>query len=143
MKGQALLLAIVTAVVVAAVVMGFLALGTPGEARKDELDRKRIQDLRNLSNGIHFLWNDHRELPPKSLEAWMNGRPLKGDMLDPVTHRPYGYTNLGDGKFELCATFDTEVKEADLDYDREWAHPAGPHCFQLDVKHPRGPERGP
>jgi hypothetical protein len=127
-KGQGLLLAVVTAVVVVAIVTGFLVLGTPGEARKGELDRRRVENLRDISNGIFYTWNKGRELPPASLEAFLDGRPLKQSMKDPVTKQPYGYRDLGGGKFELCATFDTAVAEEDTDYEFDWPHPAAPHC---------------
>jgi len=133
-KGQGLLLSLVTLVVLVAVTFGFLALGTPGEARKQELDRTRIDNLRDASNAIIYGWNARRELPPTSIEAFMEGRPLKAPWVDPVTRKPYRYTNLGDGKFELCATFDTEVSADEAEYGNEWAHPAGSHCFKFDVK---------
>jgi hypothetical protein len=143
-KGQGLLLAVVSAVVLAAIVTGFLVLGTPGEARKGELDRTRVENLRDISNGIFYTWNKGgHEPPPASLEAFMDGRPLKAHMKDPVTKKPYGYRDLGGGKFELCATFDTAVGEDDADYGSDWAHPAGPYCFRFDVRRQLGPEGGP
>ena len=51
----------------------------------------------------------------------------------PETGEPYGYTVKDDHTYELCATFsqsrawDTEVF---------WNHPAGPHCFTIDVLNP-------
>ena len=133
MKGQGLLLAIVTAVVIAAIVTGFLAMGTPGEARKVALDQVRVENLRDLSNGIFYSWNKRRRLPPRSLEAHMKGKPLLATMRDPVTKVPYGYRDLGNGRFELCATFDTAIEADEADFGSEWAHPAGPHCFRFDV----------
>jgi hypothetical protein len=134
MKGQGLLLAIVTAVVIGVIVTGFLTMGTPGEARKVALDEKRVEDLRGLSNGIFYSWNKRHESPPGSLEAYMEGRPLLPDMSDPVSKIPYGYRNLGNGRFELCATFETAIAGDEGKFGSRWAHPAGRHCFQFDVR---------
>ena len=138
LSGQGLLLAAVTAVVIAAVVVGFLALGTPGEARKSELDRKRIEDLRNLSGMVTPA--DDKPLAP-SLELAIGQR---GDQWqkDPATGKPYGYRVVDADHFDLCATFDTEVKEGDLgSWEKGWAHPAGPCCFRFDRRYPSLPRK--
>ena len=142
MKGQGLLLAIVTAVVIAAVVLGFLVLGTPGKARRETLDRQRVDDLQVVVNHVRAMWNvDSKKPLPATLEAAMAGERPKSRMRDPVTKELYGYRVLGATKFEVCATFDTEVKEEDLEsWNLSWAHPAGRHCFTIDLA---GPERGP
>ena len=136
--GQGLLLAAVSAVVAAAIVIGFLVLGSPQDARKHQLDRKRIEDLRSLSSALIERRRGFAadSLPP-TLDAFppAGAQPYgKGASRDPVTGTPYGYRVLGQGRFELCATFDTVVREGDLEqWERGWAHPAGPYCFQFDA----------
>jgi hypothetical protein len=39
----------------------------------------------------------------------------------------------GASTFELCAAFDLPRDEG---YDARWNHPAGRHCFALDVLNP-------
>ena len=145
MKGQGLLLAIVTAVVLGAVVLGFLVLGTPGKARRETLDEKRVENLRDLANSITWQWKEHPKAAlPATLEAATEGQRYKNALRDPVTREPYGYRVTGPARFQLCATFDTEVKPEDLDeWEREWAHPAGRHCFTIDLDKRIVPERGP
>lgn len=136
--GQGLLLAVVSLVVAAAIAIGFLVLGSPQDARKHQLDRKRIEDLRSLSSA---LMERRRGFATDSLPPTLEAIPPpgaqpygKGAGRDPVTGTPYGYRVLGKGRFELCATFDTKVGEDDLEtWERGWAHPAGPHCFQFDA----------
>jgi hypothetical protein len=87
-RGQGLLLAAVSAVVVAAVGIGFLVLGTPGEARKGELDKKRLEDLENLETVVTSDWAPGRfgTLPPSLDDV----RTMKSGRRDPVTGKPYG-----------------------------------------------------
>jgi len=144
LSGQGLLLAIVSAVVLVAVVTGFLVLGTPGDARKETFDQKRIDDLSNLSNVLVG-----RDSLPASLDDAQQIGYWKTNGRDPETNEPYGYHRLSARRFELCATFSTAVTAADLeDYRRGWAHPAGHACFQFtvqggDLLGPGRPERGP
>ena len=133
MKGQGLLLAVVSLVVTAVVVAGFFLAGSPRAARKVALDQKRIDAISDFSIELRKSWEKHREPPPFSLDEYMEAHPAAGDLLDPVTKKPYGYRSLGDGKYEMCATFDAAVG-AEGEFGAPWAHPAGPHCFQFDVR---------
>jgi len=140
-KGQGLLLAVVSAVVVAAVVTGFLVMGSPKDARKAELDKRRIEDLRMLAN---FMTPETGRPLRDSLELNAYSPDLKAQVTDPVTQVPYGYRVIDRDHFELCATFDTEVRAQDMQmWEREWAHPKGRHCFRFDARYPGGPRRIP
>jgi hypothetical protein len=133
--GRGILLVAVSVVVAGAIVIGFLLLGTPQDARKHQLDRKRIEDLRMLANGLIARARDANpdSLPP-TLDAVTLTNYMKDAGRDPVTGAAYGYHIVGGGRFELCATFDTAESEAEFyDWERSWAHPAGPYCFQFDV----------
>jgi hypothetical protein len=145
-----MLLTIVSAVVLAAVVTGFLVLGTPGDARKETLDRKRIDDLSNLTNALRsYDQRPEGDSLPETLDDALLSSYWKTQGRDPETGQPYGYRKLAPGRFELCATFSTVVTEADLeDYRRGWAHPAGRACFEFtlrggDLLGPIRAERGP
>jgi hypothetical protein len=149
-KGQGFLLAVVSAVVVAAVVTGFLVLGTPGDARKETFDQKRIEDLSNLRNMIRgYDVRAERDTLPETLDLVQQTAFWKTYGRDPETGEPYGYRKLAPDRFELCATFSTVVTESDLDeYQQGWAHPAGRACFQfalrgVDMDGPMHPQRGP
>jgi len=138
-KGQAVLLAVVTAVVVAVIVWGFFLTGTPRQARRFALDQKRIEDISDFSDELYQAWKKHHEPPPSSLDEYMEAHPLADGLLDPVTKKAYGYRSLGEGKYEMCATFDAAVGD-EGEYGAPWAHPAGDYCFRFDVKR-SGPAR--
>jgi len=140
-KGQGLLLAAVSLVVLAAVVTGFLVMGSPQEARKEELDRRRVEDLRMLAN----LVTPEPGRPLRdSLDLNGYHPDLKAQVTDPLTKQPYEYHVVDSTHFELCATFDTEVRPEDLQpYEREWAHAKGRHCFRFDARYAGGPRRVP
>jgi hypothetical protein len=141
MKGQGLLLAIVSAVVIGAVVTGFLVMGSPQDARKAELDKRRVEDLRMLAN----LMTPETGRPLRdSLELNSYNPDLKAQVTDPVTGEPYGYRVIDRDHFELCATFDTELRAQDMQmWEREWAHVKGRNCFRFDARSPGGPRRVP
>jgi hypothetical protein len=140
MKGQGLLLGVVTAVVLAVVVSGFFLAGTPRQARRAALDQKRIEDISDFSDELYQAWKKHHEPPPSSLDEYMEAHPLADGLLDPVTKQPYGYRSLGDGKYEMCATFDAAVGD-EGEFGAPWAHPAGSFCFQFDARRSAQPLR--
>ena len=141
MRGQGVLLAVISAVVAAVVVTGFLVMGSPKEARKEELDKRRVEDLRMLAN----LMTPEPGRPLRdSLDVHGYSPDMKAQLTDPVTNQPYAYRMIDSTHFELCATFDTEVRPEDLQpYEREWAHAQGRHCFRFDARYPGGPRRVP
>jgi hypothetical protein len=142
-KGQGLLLATVSVVVAIAVVTGFLVLGSPGEARLQELDRKRVEDLRGLAMALA----EGDSLPHDlSVYDWGLRIRMKNGWSpdDPVTGKRYGYRKIDTTHFDLCAVFDTEVEEADLgDWEKGWAHPKGAFCFRFDTRYSGVPHRVP
>ena len=54
-RGRMLLAAAVSIVVAVAVIAGFLASGTPGEARRRTLDRQRIEHLQGLERAVNSV----------------------------------------------------------------------------------------
>ena len=141
MKGQGLLLGVITAVVIAAIVTGFLVMGSPKDARREELDKRRIEDLRMLAS----LMTPESGRPLRdSLDVNGYNPGMKAQLVDPVTGEPYQYHVIDSTHFELCATFDTEVRPQDLQpYEREWAHAKGRQCFKFDTRAMAGPRRVP
>ena len=141
MKGQGLLLAIVSAVVLGAVVTGFLLMGSPKDARKAELDKRRVEDLRMLAS----LMTPENGRPLRDSLALNAYSPdLKAQVTDPVTGEPYEYHVIDKDHFELCATFDTELRAQDMQmWEREWAHAKGRNCFRFDARSRGGPRRVP
>ena len=132
MKGQGLLLAIVSVVVAAAVILGFLVMGSPKDARKVELDKRRVEDLKMLSSVMKPAY--HQPLKD-TLDVDSYTGPAVSSMRDPVTREPYAYHVVDSTHYELCATFDTEVKPEDLpSWEQGWSHPKGRHCFRFSAR---------
>jgi len=135
-RGGGILLGIASIGVLAAVIAGFLALGSPGDERVRQLDRRRIEDLRDIANAlqIHYDPAVGRGLPD-SLATPEVLRYLNRGTRDPVTGATYGYRVTGSKSFELCATFQAAAGDSDFyDMDRMWGHPAGPACFEFNVE---------
>lgn len=126
-------LSVAIVVVVAAIVLGFTATGTPSQQRELSMDDKRVNDLTDLSYRIAESWSSSSQQAadrrlPKSLDDLPAYVP-KSDKLDPETNTPFEYRPDGGSKYELCATFSAPSEST----DSQWAHSAGHHCFLLDA----------
>lgn len=117
-------------VVAAALVLGFLFLGTPGHARQRAMDRKRIDDLYDIASRIHAEYAIDYALPSRL--------PPEIQKTDPFTGRPYEYVRLNGRRFRLCATFATTNSEQDDTYaplrGGDWSHRAGRGCYKFDMR---------
>ncbi len=131
-----LVLAVSTAVA-AAVVAGLIVVGSPGEARLQKLDRKRVSDLYSIIDAVNLYWTRQRSLPP-DLDA-LAVETFFDEERDPETASPYVYRVLDSDRYEVCATFSTGCGPPQ---DRCWdwrhsgraeidAHGAGEQCFSL------------
>jgi hypothetical protein len=135
--GGGLLLAVVSAVVLAAVVAGFLALGSPGEERLRQLDQRRIEDLRAIADDVMGIYGaaDGGVLPDSLPQiASVTTNVVR---RDPVTNTAYSYRKLAADCFELCAKFDLPAEDSDpRRFDGGWGHPAGDVCFEFKATGP-------
>lgn len=106
----------VTALVGVAIVLGFIASGSPVTARNQAFDRTRVEHLSALSSCIENYAGTLGQLP-KSLADLSQSSQFNycsGYMQDPETGVPYSYRVVTAdrtdgmarvGEFELCATF--------------------------------------
>ncbi len=124
---------VATTAVGAAVVAGFWVLGTPGRQRAILADQQRLQDLTTIAQGLH---QDYLEQPEQyRLPETLSTRDL---LQDPLMELPYEYQRLGDRRYQLCATFDTDSRDYRLkplnsgDLRQLRDHPQGRHCFEFD-----------
>ena len=133
--------------------LGFAAAGSPGQERARKFDAQRVNDLRQLSNGIDYFARESKRLPRDFQE-------LKNDTRynyyvrttkDPETEEEYEYRIISDslnsynGKavYELCAVFALSSEELrddsagdyyNLDYDDVWSkHEKGRDCIEKEV----------
>lgn len=134
--------------VVLAVVLGMVAVGSPGKARERGLDVARVGNLRDIVRGVDIHWERNGSLPT-GLGALSSERDINiVSIVDPETGEPYAFRPTGafmpagERAYELCATFnlDAPTDQASLRTypyrERFWRHPAGYHCFDLEAIEP-------
>lgn len=129
-----------TAIVIAglAFTSGAFIVGNPGMARSRRLDARRITDLTTIENVLQTHCRKYEEnkwvmgapLPATLDEVLTVARLARPRLTDPATTAPYEYRVTGASTYELCATFDEPSSETQMP---RWDHPAGRHCFELDV----------
>ena len=128
------LASLVAAAGIAAVVGGFLIVGSPGEARLRRIDDRRVTDLGDLQRAID-VYRTRTGTTPATLEALVLAKVRQVLPADPVTRKPYEYSTTGDSAFELCATFDrASAAEPAHGRDPLWSYGAGRQCFPLVAK---------
>lgn len=132
-------------VAVLAIVGGFMLGGTPATQRVGVRDQQRVMDLQSMYGDVQRYYDFEKKMPTAEsiVTLYENGFPK-----DPSTGEPYEYV-VGDGlKFTLCATFEAsslDIAEPSAPktqynpYGGSWSHPAGRHCFGLQVSPPVKP----
>jgi len=93
--------------IISAVVLGFIAGGTPLEARLRNFDLQRTSDLQELSLCISNFAYDNERLPEDLDELKNNARYsyCAVRISDPETNKNYEYSVISKDEFELCGDF--------------------------------------
>ena len=131
-------------IVLGMIVGAFVITGSPLQGRAERFDEQRVNDLRTINQEILQIvsWMDGRPVEPASKPNLRQPLPKtlqevsdkaayqKVNTLDPETGVPYEYSVIDDHTYELCATF---ALDRDLQYDIFWNHPAGHHCYHVDL----------
>lgn len=129
------------ALVILALVAGFVIMGSPGTQRELRLDQERVNDLQQIQWEVVNFWQRNNRLPQsiEQLESAITGFRLPED---PASGEPYSYRVLSDTRFELCATFAKETPERLQRVEpiaprgtqqTSWQHGAGEECFERTV----------
>jgi len=134
--GVRLLIAAASFAMLAAVVAGMWAMGSPAHQRALRLDEFRVADLARLSSRIENYWAQHKQLPADLRVLDGAAIPDKG-LANEAT---YEYAIRGEAAYQLCAVFNA-ASEVSSDapyhgtsYRREdWTHSAGKYCFIRDA----------
>jgi len=128
---------ILSAVVVAGMVTGFIYTGSPQEERQYQFDSQRTNDLQSAQWEIINYWQLKEKLPTGLTEL---NDSVKGFVMpvDPETGAAYEYTVKSSNVFELCATFNLETPQlvgrpADVGVNDNWQHAAGRVCFERTI----------
>jgi hypothetical protein len=129
--------AFLTLVVIAAVIYGFSATGTPKQKRAQQFDQTRMSNLNSISYQIQYYYEDNDKLPTSLSDIKLSTYNSK----DPETGEPYSYKKVSDTTYELCATFGTDsadVKNEDpYDYygydSTAKTHKKGYDCIPFEL----------
>jgi hypothetical protein len=119
-------------VVIATIVAAISVMGLPSAQRDQQLDQRRVQDLRRIVEAVDSYVATRRSLPP-NLQALASqpGRSLS--IVDPVDGSPYAYEVIDARAFRLCAAFATDTAAYRQDdgpwLEDRWLHGAGRQCF--------------
>jgi hypothetical protein len=133
-NGDKILAAVVTTIVVGAVITAIVLLDPPGVQRQRKMDERRIEDLMGIERAAEEYWTRHKALPPDL--ATLGKEPgLVVPANDPETGAAYVYETTGPKSYRLCAVFarTTAERGAIPGYLVKWAHGAGHHCFDLKI----------
>ncbi len=135
--------------IIAAIVGGFLIIGSPSSQRYMRFDAQKVSDLQSIQWQIVSYWQQKQKLPGKLSDL---EDPIQGFIVpkDPQGSVQYAYTSTGPLSFTLCALFNranatgqgvsTEpARSPSVGIDENWAHTAGKVCFERTID----PERYP
>jgi len=155
--------------VLAAIVMGFVAVGSPQKQRDLRFDNQRVNDLTNIQWQVISRWQQTGKLPNNLTEL---SDAISGfyPPQDPETEAVYEYSSKWTPvmssypSFELCATFSRESQDVkgrgasytsgmggdayygkDISYpypggmNDSWAHKEGRTCFERTIDPTRYP----
>jgi hypothetical protein len=133
-EGEKILAAVVTTIVVGAVITAIVLLDPPGVQRQRRIDERRIEDLMSIQRAAEEYWTRHKVLPP-DLTALGKEPGLVVPATDPETGAGYVYEITGPKSYRLCAVFARSTAERGTipGYLVQWAHGAGHHCFDLKI----------
>lgn len=132
------LLVFAAAIVVATLVAALWVMESPSKQRDRRLDERRTEQLQAIASALD-AWFARDGRLPASLAELARQPGLSLPIVDPVDGRPYDYRPGSGRAYRLCARFATSTADRDANagrfdwQDRNWLHPAGPHCFERTV----------
>ena len=140
---------VMSGLVLATIIVGFVIAGTPATQRARRLDEQRINDLQEIQGQVLDYWIRKAALPAAALDL---NNPLNGFNFpaDPDTRIPYTYRPTGDLSFELCADFQTNSSDSPsaaakpvapralypgdgIPTQEPWTHGKGHACFTRTI----------
>jgi hypothetical protein len=120
------------ALVLVALVLAFLYLGTPGKARLITLDERRVEDLQSIAMQLNNRYGyENAALPARLPEDLAKN--------DPGTTQPYEFHRVTARVYELCAVFALPSAAEDEDAGNHLTgvpnlrrHGAGRTCYKIN-----------
>lgn len=137
MRNTYLIIGTIAIIVVATVIYGFSAAGSPFETRSRKFDEERVRDIQSLKSVVESYYTKKGSLP-KTLSELDDSRYYlnKDSKNDPETGKEYEYSIVSSTKYKICATFSIasdEQRDTYSYYNKEFKHPKGYHCFNLSI----------
>ncbi len=144
MKNINWLVWVTSALVLGAVIAGFMVVGSPIKQRAVRFDEQRVNHLSQIQYQVIDYWNRTNKLPA-NLSDLGTGVNMMTVPKDPETNQSYEYNVKGDLQFELCATFNTESQDGPgtrdsyaypaygPDGSQTWSHSIGRKCFERTI----------
>jgi hypothetical protein len=150
-------------VVLAAIIGGFIIVGSPAKQRALRFDQQRVNDLSTIQSQVVYSHYQTKGAVPISLSELTDSISGYKVPVDPETKNPYEYTKKDNLSFELCATFVLSTQDLegrgefgrgyygyttsaiypDGGLDNNWKHEAGRTCFTRTIdpqKYPVNPK---
>ena len=135
MKSAYLIIGIISLLVIGVVIFGFSVAGSPFETRARKVDQERVSNISSLKLKIDSYYKDKGSLPD-SLDKLTLSTYDSDITKDPETDEEYEYSTSGQTTYKICATFSTASDEKKDPYrysNKDYEHPKGRHCFDLEV----------
>lgn len=121
---------------IGAIVGGTIAVGTPFKLQATKRDDARVTALKRIQQEIEGYATGHFALP-NQLSDLPSMLVYPDRYSDPQTRIPYEYRITSVNSYDLCATFETQVKQ-EAGHDSIFtSHKKGQDCFQLTLADPR------
>ena len=127
-----------TIIALAAVVLGWLFVGSPSEVRLQRFDAMRATNLASISGAIRNYRLTHEGLPQRLDELQKSQPNVSLSFEDPVG-RAYEYAAKDSFAYELCAAFDRATDmtaESAPSHSIFEKHGSGRQCFGLEARPP-------
>ena len=130
---------IISLIVLVAIIFGFVAFGSPVQARKIKFDNQRINDLQNIQSAVTDYYRNNNNILPKSLTLLSQSTQYYlSNLKDPETGADYEYSITAKNQYKLCATFSLSSTAQDRSsyaypaFDN-FTHEAGRVCFDRNA----------
>ena len=123
-------------------VSGFYIMGSPAKQRMLRIDETKVSDLQNIQWQIINYWQQKEKIPAKLSDL---NDPISGFIVPKETGSEieYRYETVSTTTFKLCANFDLDSEEGDLNnsypkalnvnMNENWNHKAGLSCFERKI----------
>ena len=128
----------VTLAVAAAVITGFVIIGSPSAERTRRFDQQRVNDIQQISYAVDAYWTQVKALPPSLGSLMSNNFYYVSNINDPLSKQPYEYRIVSTSTYELCATFESDSTKASGAQKDMAMYAPYPSNMEIFLKHGTG-----